>query len=251
MRRAVSAGTWRRSAPPTDTIWSWWRGTESRSETWPHRSTAETGAQCRTLALDLASAGAVDEVVTWLSRSGLEVDVLVNCAGFGLLGPFGESLLDEDLRMIQLNITSLTALTRQLLPGMLSRRRGQILNVASTAAFLPGPLMAVYYASKAYVLSFTQALAGELGGSGVTVTALCPGPTRTGFQRRAGMREGSLVARSAMGSMAVARAGYAGMKRGRPVVVAGFLNRLLVQSLRFAPRRVAAAVVRRILEKRA
>ena len=138
---------------------------------------------------------------------------------------------------------TLTHLTRLMLGGMLSRGRGRILNVASTAAFQPGPLMAVYYASKAYVLSFSEALAHELRGSGVTVTALCPGPTRTGFQDRADMHDARMLRLSMMDAARVARAGYRGMQSGKVVVIPGLPNWLLAQSVRFTPRVVVRHLV--------
>ena len=152
---------------------------------------------------------------------------------------------------MQVNVVALTELTKRLLPGMLERRRGRILNVASTAAFQPGPLMAVYYASKAYVLSFSEALSNELSGTGVTVTALCPGPTITEFQTRAGIEGTALFTGPlVMKPSDVALAGYRGMRRGQRVVIPGFGNNVLVQALRVTPRRVATAVARRIQEKR-
>jgi short-subunit dehydrogenase len=135
-------------------------------------------------------------------------------------------------------------LTKRLVRGMVARRSGRILNVASTAAFQPGPLMAVYYASKAYVLSLSEALAAELQGTGVTVTCFCPGPTRTAFRARAGMeRSGLFKALKVMDAAAVAREGYAGMKAGRTLVIPGLLNKLIPQLIRFSPRRVVPRVV--------
>ena len=153
--------------------------------------------------------------------------------------------------MIQVNLTALTHLTKILLPPMLARRQGRILNVASTAAFQPGPIMAVYYATKAYVLSFSEALASEVSGTGVTVTALCPGPTRTEFQQRAGFRPIPLM-KSPLVTKApdVARAGWEGMKRGRRVVVPGLANRVLVQAERITPRRLVTAIARKLQESR-
>jgi len=152
--------------------------------------------------------------------------------------------------MLQLNVVALTNLTSLFLPAMIARRRGRILNVASTAAFQPGPLMAVYYASKAYVLSFSEAIAEELRGSGVTVTALCPGPTASGFQERAAMEESRLVAGKAMmGAEAVAEAGYRGLMAGKRIVIPGVANRLLAQAYRVSPRRMTTAVVRKMQER--
>ena len=145
--------------------------------------------------------------------------------------------------MLQVNVVALTMLTRFLLPGMIERRRGRVLNVASTAAFQPGPLMAVYYASKAYVLSLSLALTEETAGTGVSVTCLCPGPTRTGFQERAQMGKARLFGMTSVMSPAdVARAGYDAMMAGRALVVPGVANKIGAQSVRFVPRRVAAKI---------
>ena len=156
--------------------------------------TREHGVRAEAIAADLSHPDVAAAVVDRTSALGLDVDILVNNAGFGLYGPFSETSLDTEVEMIQLNITSLTALTKLLLPGMLERRAGRILNVASTASFFPGPLMAVYYATKAYVLSFSEAISNELEGTGVTVTALCPGPTASGFQAAANLEESKLFA---------------------------------------------------------
>ena len=200
---------------------------------------------------DLARDEAPSEVLAEVSDHGLGVDVLVNNAGVGVYGPFASTDLERELEMIRVNIVAVTKLAKGVLPEMLRRRSGRILNVASTAAFQPGPLMAVYYATKAYVLSFSEAIANEVAGSGVTVTALCPGPTVTEFQNAAGVSRtrlftGPLV----LDARSVARAGYEGMRRGRRVVVPGLGNKLLVQALRLSPRRVVTAVARRIQESR-
>ncbi len=152
--------------------------------------------------------------------------------------------------MIQVNIVALTHLTKLLLPRMVARKQGRVLNVASTAAFQPGPLMAVYYATKAYVLSFSEALANELFGSGVTVTALCPGPTKTGFQARAQMEESKLVrGKEIMTAETVARAGYAGLMKGKTVVIPGMSNKMLAQAMRFLPRNTVTRLVRSAQER--
>ncbi len=139
------------------------------------------------VARDLAAPNAVEGTRSEVEGRGLEIGTLINNAGFGNLGGFHETALELQLSMLRLNIEALTELTHRFLPPMIARGRGQILNVASTAALQPGPFMAVYYATKAYVLSFSEAIAEELRGTGVTVTALCPGPTRTEFQARANM----------------------------------------------------------------
>jgi short-subunit dehydrogenase len=205
----------------------------------------------RVLARDLSEPAAPGSIVDGLARAGVAVDVLVNNAGFGVYGPFSETPGDKELAMIQVNVASVTDLTKRFLPGMLERRRGKILNVASTAAFQPGPLMAVYYATKAYVLSFSEALANELEGSGVTVTTLCPGPTITDFQKKAGLERTRLFASPLVKDpRAVARAGIDGMKRGHRIVIPGLGNKLLTQSVRVSPRWLVAAAVRAFQENR-
>jgi hypothetical protein len=178
------------------------------------------------------------------------IDFLINNAGFGSHGPFADADIPTTLSMLQLNITTLTHLTRLFLPQMLQRRSGKILNVASLAAFLPGPLMSVYYATKAYVLSFSEALANEVSGSGVTVTALCPGPTKTEFQSRAGISHSLLFKTKVMPSMTAARIGYHAMLKGRRTVVTGGMNKLSALATRFVPRRTAAALARMLNENR-
>jgi short-subunit dehydrogenase len=209
--------------------------------------TEEYGVRVSVIGMDLADSAAASALETELSRRGIQVDVLVNNAGFGVYGLFSETPIEDEIAMIEVNVAAVTRLTKAFLRGMLERRRGGILNVASTAAFQPGPVMAVYYATKAYVLSFTEALASETAGTGVTVTALCPGPTHTGFQRRAGFKaiplfRGPLVTDAA----AVARAGWRGMKRGKRVVVPGLANKILIQGERLAPRRLATTIAHRL-----
>jgi short-subunit dehydrogenase len=191
---------------------------------------------------DLAAAGAAQRIFEPLQSKS--IDYLVNNAGFGTHGPFAASDLQSQLAMLQVNIVALTHLTRLFVPGMLARKSGRILNVASLAAFLPGPYMAVYYATKAYVLSFSEALSSETAGSGVTVTALCPGATRTEFQKRAGIGEVRQIMGNATSSMEVARIGYDAMMRGRSSVVAGLANKLSAFAIRFMPRSRAAAIAK-------
>lgn len=202
------------------------------------RCRTEHGATAEVIAADLADP-ASPQVLFDRVRS---VDVLVNNAGFGTYGPFAEADLNAELQLLQVNIVALTRLTRLFLPGMVQRQWGRILNVASTAAFVPGPYMSTYYASKAYVLSHSVALARELRGKGVTVTALCPGPTRTAFQQRAKMDHAKLFRLKVMESMPVAKAGYEGMLRGRPIVIPGFANKLSAFCSRLLPRSLLATV---------
>lgn len=207
--------------------------------------------QARALACDLSAPDATDRIVAELRAHGIAVDILVNNAGFATYGLFVETPADEEARLLQVNIVALTNLTKRLLPGMVERRHGRVLNVASTAGFQPGPLMAVYYALKAYVLSLSEALANETEGTGVSVTCLCPGPTKTGFQDRARMRESKLFTTLAvMNAADVARAGYDGMMAGRAIVIPGLSNKLAVQVLRVSPRAMATRVVRRLQERR-
>ncbi len=210
----------------------------------------EYGVRVSVLPKDLAAPSAPAELGRELAERGIVVDVLVNNAGLGVYGFFAETPLDRELETIQVNVAALTHLTKVLLPGMLERRRGRILNVASTAAFQPGPMMAVYYATKAYVLSFSEALANECAGSGVTVTALCPGPTRTEFPQRAGFKPIPLNASLVGAASEVARAGWEGMKRGKRIVIPGIANRAFVQAERLAPRRLVTALTRKVQESR-
>ena len=208
------------------------------------------GITARALALDLTAASAPQLLFDQLQRDGVPVDILVNNAGYGVLGEFAQMPEQEILGQIQLNITALTLLTKLFLAPMFERGSGKIMNVASTAAFQPGPLMAVYYASKAYVLSFSEALANELRGSGVTITCFCPGPTDTNFQKRAQMENSRLFKRvGAMDAQTVAQDGYRGLMAGRPVVISGLRNWLVAESVRFAPRRMVTAISRWIAEK--
>ncbi len=207
------------------------------------QSLAEELGGARVIAADLADPQAVAKICAEVP----DVDVLVNNAGVGDFGPFAEADPDKTLAMIQLNIASLTALTRAYLPGMLERKAGRIMNVASTASFQPGPLMAVYYATKAYVLSFTEAIAEEVRGSGVTITALCPGPTESGFQAAADMELSPLVANKKLPTSAeVAAFGVKAMKAGNVVAVPGLLNRIMAGSVRLAPRPVMRRVVHKM-----
>ena len=203
------------------------------------------GVDVTWIAQDLAEPGAASALHSKLRAR--PVDVLVNNAGFGSFGSFSEADVDKTVAMIRLNVEALTHLTRLVLPGMLERGAGRILNVASTAAFQPGPLMAVYYATKAYVLHFSEALAEELTGTSVTVTVLCPGPTATEFHKRAEMESSGLMRRlGVMDATTVAEAGYKAMRRGRRLVIPGLMNKLGPMGLRLAPRRFVPGVVLRI-----
>ena len=212
------------------------------------RRTAEelraAGVAVATVEADLSSAGATARVLDAVAAYGIEVDVLVNNAGHGMAGRFEALDLADQLAMIQLNAAALVHLTGLFLPAMLTRRRGHVLNVASIAAFQPLPGQAVYAATKAFVLAFSSALALELAGSGVGVTTLCPGPTATGFARRAG---GAPLFRGAraMSAAAVARAGCRAMERGSLLAIPGLRARALVAGTRLLPRALVAWLVRR------
>lgn len=212
----------------------------ARSEEKLHQLAAklrdEHGVQVRVLREDLADPHGPRRIFDVLQADGIAVDVLVNNAGFGVAGSVASLPTEQQLGIIQVNVTALTHLTRLLLPGMMERRSGGILNVASIAAFQPGPYMAVYYATKAYVLSFTEALAEELIGTGVRVTCLAPGPTATRFAAVANA-EDKLLFRLGMANVkAVATAGHRGFRRGKLLVVPGLKNKLLASSVRFSPR---------------
>jgi short-subunit dehydrogenase len=204
-------------------------------------------AEAQVLAIDLSLPGAPEEIHGKVPR----VDVLVNNAGFGVFGKFADKGLTEELNMMQLNMTALVALTRLYLPSMIAAGNGKIMNVASTAAFQPGPLMAIYFATKAFVLSFSEAIANELEGTGVTVSALCPGPTASDFQDRAKMQNSGLVkGRKLMDARTVAETGYRGLMAGKTIVIPGLGNKLMTQSLRLSPRSVVTKMVRRMQEER-
>lgn len=196
---------------------------------------AELG-NARAVEIDLARPGATAALMRDLDKAGEQVDILVNNAGFGLRGPFAKLDAARQREMIDLNCGALTELCRAVAPAMVERRSGGILNVASTAAFQPGPWMAVYFATKAYVLSFTEALHEELKPHGVKVSALCPGPTRTEFGEVAGIKTVGQFDRLSMEAGPVVRAGLESLEKNRAVVIPGATNRLGALSTRFAPR---------------
>jgi len=195
-----------------------------------------------TFSMDLSKPGEVARLIAELDEKGAEIEVLVNNAAYGVEGSFVDLDLETQLGMIDLNARALTELTFHLARRMVERGYGKILNVASAAAFEPGPGMAVYYATKAYVLSFSQALSDELTGTGVTVTALCPGRTDMGLQRRAGVEASHLVQIGMMSAHDVAVAGYEGMVAGRGLVVPGTVNKVTIGLSKVLPGRLAARV---------
>lgn len=207
------------------------------------------GISVTTIPLDLSLPQAAQNLFEETRRGGIHVDVLVNNAGYGKLGPFAEIPLEESYGQIQLNVMALTLLTRLYLGPMIEQRSGKIMNVASTAAFQPGPRMAVYYATKAYVLSFSEAIADELRNSGVRVTCFCPGATLTEFQKRAETENSRLFKRlTPMDAKTVAEDGYRALMAGKTVAISGFRNWLVAESVRFAPRKVVTAVSRWVAE---
>ena len=203
--------------------------------------------QVHIIAHDLSQPGAAERAGDQVRALGAEVDCLINNAGFGDYGAFAASDLSRQQQMIGVNITSLTALTRLFLPAMLARGRGHILNVASTAGFVPGPLMSVYYATKHYVLAFSESLAEELRGSGVRVTVLCPPPVSTAFARTARIAPRNFMATARTTPAEVARYGYRMMKRGKPIAVYGLQYKLLTAFLiRITPRFVLRKMLHRM-----
>ncbi len=208
------------------------------------------GVAVTVIAKDLSEPDAPDALYREVKDQGVTVGILVNNAGFASYGPFVDTDLGTELREIQLNVTTLTHLSKLYARDMAERGRGAILNVASTAAFFSGPLMAVYYATKNYVLAFSEALANELADRGVTVTALCPGPTESDFQSRADMEDSKLMQNGMMSAAAVAEAGYRGLMAKQTVVVPGLQNKLQVNAPRFLPRTLATSIVRRSQEEK-
>ncbi|HEY9667603.1 MAG TPA: SDR family oxidoreductase [Coleofasciculaceae cyanobacterium] len=205
------------------------------------------GISVKVIIKDLANPAAPNEIFTELKNAGIKIQFLVNNAGFAAYGLFAEIDLDTELQMMQVNMVSLTHLTKLFVKEMIEQREGKILNIASTASFQPGPLMAVYFATKAFVLSFSEAIANELKGTGVTVTALCPGPTKSGFQKRAALEKSKLVnGKKIMDAETVARIGYQGFMKNQTVIITGLKNKILAQSARLGPRNLVTAIVRNL-----
>ena len=203
--------------------------------------------QTAVIGRDLSELDSAMQIEEELSRRNLLPDIVINNAGFGLYGPTEELPIKDQLSIIDLNTRAMTELCLRFMPHMLERNDGGFINVASTAAFMPGPYMTVYYASKAFLLSFSEGLAAELAGTGVTVTTLCPGPVRTGFQARAGMQHfGMLQNLMAMSASDVAQAGWDGFKQHRRVVIPGVFNMIAAYSGRYMPRWLVLPVVNAI-----
>ena len=211
---------------------------------------ATHNVKAEVIACDLSEVGAAQSLYDAVKSRGLGVDYLVNNAGFGVYGAFQDTAWQDEGAMLQLNVVALTHLTKLFMPDFITRGSGRILNVASTASFQPGPLMAAYFASKAYVLSFSEAIAYELKGTDITVTALCPGATATGFQDAAGAKGSRLFETRTLPTGAdVAKYGYKVMMRGKRVAVHGLINRILAQSNRLAPRKLSMAITRMLIAR--
>lgn len=208
------------------------------------------GIAVRVLDKDLTHPDAPREIHDELQSQGIPVDILINNAGLGYLGVFHEQDWSRNEDMIKINILALAALTRLFVPPMIERRFGRILNIASMAGFVPGPLHAVYYASKAFVISFTEAIANELEGTGVTATVLCPGPVDTEFTQRSEMKGVRLLKHMAS-ARATAEAGYHAMLRGKTVVVLGPIGKLTIHGLlRLSPRWLTTRISRALMERK-
>jgi uncharacterized protein len=203
-----------------------------------------------TIGKDLSSINAAQEVYDETTKQKIKIDYLINNAGFGDFGMFTETDWNKELQMINLNITTLTQFTKLYLKDMVKRKNGKIMNVASTAAFQSGPTMAVYYATKAFVLSFSEAIDNEVSDKGVTVTTLCPGATESGFQAVAAMEESALVkGKKLPTSKEVAEYGYASMMKGKTVAIHGIMNRIMANSVRFLPRAIVVKATRKVQDK--
>lgn len=199
----------------------------------------------KTISKDLSLLHSAAEIYDELKSENRDIEILINNAGFGTHGPFADSKLSIDLEMIYLNISSLLILNRLFLGDMLKKNSGRIMNVASTAAFQPGPFMAVYYATKAFVLSFSEAVSEELSGTNVTVSCLCPGPTETEFQNRAGIRDTKMMNRkkfTVMTAEEVAKKGYKQMMKGKRIIIPGFMNKSGSVLAKFLPRKLITKI---------
>lgn len=203
-----------------------------------------------TIGKDLSATNAAQEIYDETNKQNIQVDYLINNAGFGDFGMFVETDWNKELQMINLNITTLTHFTKLYLQDMVKRRSGKIMNVASIAAFQSGPTMAVYCATKAYVLSFTEAVSNEVSDKGITITALCPGATETGFQAAGGMEESELFkGKKLPTAKEVAEYGYTSMIKGKTVAIHGIMNYIMSNSIRFIPRAMVLKVSRKLLDK--
>jgi uncharacterized protein len=208
------------------------------------------GITVKIIAADLSNMKEVQKVYDTCKAENITIDYLVNNAGIGEFGLFAEGNWDKTEQMIDLNVKSLTKMCRLFIPDMIARKSGKILNVASTAAFQPGPTMAVYYATKSYVLFFSEALYNELQGKGVHITCLCPGATQSNFFEAAAMHESNLVkGKKLPTSKEVAEFGYRAMMKNKMTVIHGWMNTIMATSIRFTPRKLVLKIVRKIQDK--
>ena len=199
------------------------------------------------IAMDLSTEGSAQKIYDQTTLEKIQIDCLINNAGFGDFGFFAQTNIEKELSMISLNITTLTLMTKLYLRDMLDRKGGRIMNVASIAAFQPGPKMSVYSATKAYVLSFSQAVGNEVRPQGVTITTLCPGPTKSGFQAAASMQKSKMFNNNKLpSSKEVAEYAYDAMIKGKSVAIPGFLNNIMVDIVSFIPRKWVLNIVRKI-----
>ena len=211
---------------------------------------SEYGIAVHTVISDLSEPSAPAEIFANVRSRGIHVDILVNNAGFNESGPFRETRLEQELRMLQVHIATLTHLTKLFLPGMIEKKYGQILNFGSTGSFAPCPLDAVYCATKAYVLSFSSALRAELSGTGVTVSTVCPGATKTEFAKKANMENTLLFRKFVMEPREVAAIAYRGLMKNKKIIVPGFYNRILVLSIPFTPGKILEKIGTSLLKRR-
>ena len=225
---------------------------EEKLKSFAQQFEADYGISCKIICCDLSKAGAAQEVFRKVNSLNLSIDYLVNNAGLGACGLFKETDLSQESESIQVNVTALTEISKMFLPSMLEKRFGGILNVASTAAFQPGPLMAVYCATKAYVTSFSEALSNELSGTGVHVSVLCPGATKTNFSNVAGMENIKLFSSflPVADSTSVALAGYKGFFAHKKTIIPGLINKIGACSTKFVSRSFAANMSRSLMEKK-
>ncbi len=203
------------------------------------------------IVLDLSKQNSAKELYEVVKQRGILIDTLINNAGFGVYGNFIENDIEKEIDMIELNIKSLVVLTKLFLKDMVSRNNGTIINVASTAAFQPGPLMSVYYASKSFVLSFTEAIRNEVRDTNVNISVLCPGPTDTEFEKSASLEESSLFTKlKVMKPEKVAIIGYKGINRNKSVIIPGILNNILITFNKIIPRVLVINIVRKLQESK-
>ncbi len=207
------------------------------------------GVWVKVIPKDLSQPTSPDEILAEVEQESIQIDILVNNAGFQEYGPFYETDLNKELHMIQVNLTSLTHLTKLFLPGMIRQGHGKIMNVGSTGSFAPGPLNAIYCATKAYVLSFSEAIAEELKGTGVTVTALCPGATRTDFVTKAGMEDVNLFRGQISDARTVAEVGYRALMKGRRITIPGAGNKTMIFSIRLLPRSLVTRISKNMMSR--